>query len=139
MQFSLGLVKSWKNIIMSNLKWTSSTPSLTCGVLWNFKFILFLMTWTKSQATDIATMQCLPMVGVDMNWCEINIWDFGIANKIRSKFGCPLLRVDSQSFWVIRTIKTFKSESQQMVLVNRFDKSWHFFYPLLQFYVDWVT
>lgn len=95
------------------------------------------MIMSKSK-TDKVFMQCLPLVTIDMNRGEINIWDFGIPNKIRPNLGCPISRVDSRTFRVMRTIETFKPNSHQMVLVNQFDKSWHFFYPLLQFYGNWV-
>jgi hypothetical protein len=68
--------------------------------------------------------QCLPMVRIDMDRGEVNIRGLGVPNKIRSKQRRPpFWWIDSQPFWVIRTIKTFESNSNQMFLVDRFDKS----------------
>ncbi|KAF7810280.1 Mannan endo-1,4-beta-mannosidase 2 [Senna tora] len=48
----------------------------------------------KFKTTDRA-MQCLPVIRIDVNRGEIDIWNFGIANKIKPKSGCPLLWVDN--------------------------------------------
>lgn len=91
------------------------------------------MSLSKNEHKNIIEFrQCLPLVRVDMNGGEINIRDFGVPDIIRPKSGCPIIGVDGQILWVIRTIKAFIPHSQHMVLVNQFHKSRHFFYPLLQ-------
>lgn len=69
-----------------------------------------------------------------MNRCKINSRDLWIANEISSNIRCPDLRIDSQSFWTFRSVKTFKAHGKKMVPVDFFYKSRHFFYPILQLY-----
>lgn len=105
-----------------------------------FKFIIQINCekekgiMAKIHKFDKHVENSLPVIRVNMYWCKINSRDLWIANEISSNIRCPELWIYSQSFRAFRSIKSFEAHSKQMVPVNWFYKSRHFFYPVLQSY-----
>lgn len=54
----------------------------------------------------------LPVIRIDMNRGEIDVWDFDVADKISSHCTCPFSWIQAQFSWAGWAVKPFKPHSQ---------------------------